>query len=232
MFCAKLNEATSNTTAAEVLSLNLNNCEAASFEGLTSEYSKLGSLTAANNKLQSLKEFPNLPSLSVLDLSNNAIAGGIDHIVDSCGDKIATLDLSNNQIATIDILEPLSKCSALKELNLLDNEVCEIEDYRVKVLAILPQLEVLDKIPVIQGSGDTNGETPVNGLGTKRHGEDQDESEPSEKVAKVDEPDTNGVCPEDETPKESATNGDSEEPKSEEATEAAPSEEAPDAVAE
>jgi Leucine-rich repeat (LRR) protein len=62
------------------------------------------------------------------------------------------LNLSDNNIKQVQDLKPLSKIKHLKCLYLQSfdgakNPVCDVEDYRKKVLSALPHLKRLDGVP-------------------------------------------------------------------------------------
>ena len=54
------------------------------------------------------------------------------------------MKLSNNKIVTIDEIKKLVPCGGLIHLDLENNEINKIADYRKTVFETLPQLEVLD----------------------------------------------------------------------------------------
>lgn len=60
--------------------------------------------------------------------------------------KLQFLDLSNNQID--EIPAPGEIPQSLRILNLSGNPICELDDYRMRVLALVPKLAMLDKVEV------------------------------------------------------------------------------------
>jgi len=54
------------------------------------------------------------------------------------------LKLSNNKISTIDQVKSLAVLEKLIHLDLTDNEVCDVKDFRDLVYEALPNLQVLD----------------------------------------------------------------------------------------
>jgi len=72
-------------------------------------------LSLNNNSLQSLSEFPKLPSLRMLELANNQLEGNFQ-CLSGCK-NLLTLNLSGNKITNLKELEKL-KC--LEQLNCLD----------------------------------------------------------------------------------------------------------------
>lgn len=128
--------------AEEIKELNLDNCRSTQIEGLTDEFKQLESLSLINVGLTTLKQFPNLPNLRKLELSDNRISSGLN-LLSGC-DKLTHLNLSGNKIKDIETLEPLKNFKNLKNLDLFNCEVTEIENYREKVFALLTNLQYLD----------------------------------------------------------------------------------------
>jgi len=57
----------------QIKELNLDNCRSTTIEGLTDEFTTLEKLSLINVGLTSLKNFPKLPSLKKLELSDNRL---------------------------------------------------------------------------------------------------------------------------------------------------------------
>ncbi|VDL77657.1 unnamed protein product [Nippostrongylus brasiliensis] len=148
--------------------LVLDGCESAEIEGLSDKLVKLQSLSMVHVGLQSLKNMPKLPVLSKLDISDNSIAGGLEHVADNCP-ELLHLNLASNKISKIEDLEPLKKMK-LCELDLFNNPVTAGGDseYRSKVFEMIPSLQILD-------GADVNGEDVDDSL----DGEDGIEGEDS-----------------------------------------------------
>lgn len=129
-------------TPDKIKELNLDNCRSTSIVGLTDDFKNLESLSLINVGLTSLKGFPSLPNLKKLELSDNRISGGLNVLKDS--PKLTHLNLSGNKIRDIETLEPLKQFKHLKNLDLFNNEVTSVENYREKVFKLLPSLKYLD----------------------------------------------------------------------------------------
>lgn len=127
---------------SQVKELNLDNCRSTSIVGLTDEYTNLGSLSLNNAGLTSLKGFPTLPKLTKLELSDNRISTGLN-LLNGCK-KLTHLNVSGNKIKDLEALKPLEGFKNLKNLDLFNNEVTSIEEYRNKVFTLLPSLRYLD----------------------------------------------------------------------------------------
>ncbi|KAH9509597.1 Acidic leucine-rich nuclear phosphoprotein 32 member [Bulinus truncatus] len=128
--------------ADQILDLNLDNCRANKIEGLTSEFINLQTLSLINLGLQSLEGFPKLGNLQKLELSDNRISGGLNHLA-GCP-NLTHLSLSGNKIKDFDVLDPLKDLHFLRSLDLFNCEVTNNEQYREKVFAKLSQITYLD----------------------------------------------------------------------------------------
>ncbi|KAJ8311333.1 hypothetical protein KUTeg_010688 [Tegillarca granosa] len=71
----------------EIKDLNLDNCRATQIEGLSDEFQGLESLSLINVGLTMLKNFPCLPNLKKLELSDNRISTGLGEDVDGEEDE-------------------------------------------------------------------------------------------------------------------------------------------------
>ncbi|CAH8655723.1 unnamed protein product [Dicrocoelium dendriticum] len=126
----------------EIRELNLDHSKSTSIDGLTEEYTSLETLSLVSVGLECLAGLPKLPSLKTLTLSNNAIKGGLDAIL-NCP-NLEQLNLSGNKIESVDALLPLAKLSSLRSLDLFNCDVAGSENYRKAVFAALPNLKYLD----------------------------------------------------------------------------------------
>ena len=105
-------------------------------------FTKLKTLSLVGNNISSLEHFPAMSALTTLNLDDNNISGGMDHLANSLM-SLRTLSLAGNPVASVDALQPLFLLDSLKYLNL---QSCPIqsEDYEDDIFNALPQLEVLD----------------------------------------------------------------------------------------
>ncbi|XP_026755458.1 acidic leucine-rich nuclear phosphoprotein 32 family member A isoform X1 [Galleria mellonella] len=127
---------------SQLKELNLDNCRSTNILGLTDEFVNLEILSLNNVGLTTLKGFPSLPKLRKLELSDNRISNGLNFL-NGCK-KLTHLNLSGNKIKDLETLKPLEEFENLKNLDLFNNEVTCIEDYRSKVFALHPSLKYLD----------------------------------------------------------------------------------------
>lgn len=122
--------------------LNLDNCRSTQIIGLTEEYCNLETLSLINVGLITLKGFPKLPNLKKLELSDNRISGGLNWLHGS--PKLTHLNLSGNKIKDIETLKPLEEFKNLKNLDLFNCEVTNVENYRDEVFGLISSLKYLD----------------------------------------------------------------------------------------
>lgn len=126
----------------EMEELNIDNCKASQISGLTDKFVNLQTLSIANCELETLKGFPNLPSLRKLDLSDNRISGGLD-VLTGCT-HLEYLGLSGNPIKDVATLEPLKKLTHLQNLEVFNCDIATGEDYRVKIFEVLEHVLYVD----------------------------------------------------------------------------------------
>ncbi|CAD1470046.1 unnamed protein product, partial [Heterotrigona itama] len=154
--------ATQEGVVIRVKELVLDNCRSTHIVGLTDEFVALESLSLINVGLTSLKGFPKLSSLKKLELSDNRISGGLNLLQSS--PKLTHLNLSGNKIKDLDTLQPLKEFKNLKNLDLFNNEVTNLDNYREKVFSLIPSLRCLDGFDTDDCEVDSEGEDDeVNG---------------------------------------------------------------------
>lgn len=92
--------------------------------------------------LTTLKDFPKLPNLKKLELSDNRISSGLNYLTTSS--KLQYLNLSGNKIKDLETLKPLKEFKNLSVLDLFNNDATQVENYREKIFKMLPSLNFLD----------------------------------------------------------------------------------------
>ncbi|XP_014476363.1 PREDICTED: acidic leucine-rich nuclear phosphoprotein 32 family member A-like isoform X1 [Dinoponera quadriceps] len=177
---------------AHIKELVLDNCRSTQIVGLTSEFVSLESLSLINVGLTSLKGFPKLSSLKKLELSDNRISGGLN-LLDS-SPKLTHLNLSGNKIKDLDTLQPLKEFKNLKSLDLFNNEVTNMDNYREKVFNLIPSLRYLDGFDADDDEVDESEDDEVNGNedgdgdANEEESEDVSDEEEDDFVAEYEEP--------------------------------------------
>jgi len=128
---------------AQVSELNLDNVRTVGeFEGLTDEFVNLESLSVVKAGLTSFKGFPKLSKLKKLDVSENRISTGLNHLRDCT--SLTHLCLSSNKFKDFTVLEPLKSLENLKHLEVANNPLSDTEECRSRIFSLLPSLELLD----------------------------------------------------------------------------------------
>jgi U2 small nuclear ribonucleoprotein A' len=100
-------------------------------------------LNLCDNDIRIVSNFPQLPRLRSLLLSNNRIIR-IDADLCRALPFLTTLILTNNQITELGDLDALAGCTELNVLSLLGNPVIRKKDYRLYTIYRIPSLRVLD----------------------------------------------------------------------------------------
>ncbi|KAF8979530.1 U2 snRNP complex subunit [Entomortierella lignicola] len=101
------------------------------------------SLDLTDNDIRSLSNFPSLPRLKCLLLSNNRISK-IDPNLSQYLPNLTTVILTNNAITELSDLDGLAGCRSIEFFSLLDNPVAKKKYYREWVIWKLPSVRVLD----------------------------------------------------------------------------------------
>jgi len=151
----------------QIEDLNLDNLEISKFtKNISARLEKLkdlNTLTLNECSIESLAGFPKLPALNRLEIFNNQFKGGeIKHLVDKIP-KCKALFLGENEISEFEDIAPLSGLKELTHLDLSSTPLSEKDDYRTKIFALLPTLEILDEEdkdgnPVDLGEDDEDGD--------------------------------------------------------------------------
>eukprot|EP01127_Copromyxa_protea_P001610 TRINITY_DN11572_c0_g1_i1.p1 TRINITY_DN11572_c0_g1~~TRINITY_DN11572_c0_g1_i1.p1 ORF type:complete len:253 (+),score=63.93 TRINITY_DN11572_c0_g1_i1:79-837(+) len=123
--------------------LDLRGNKIAIIENLGATEDQYDVLDFSDNDIIKLDGFPLLPRLNTILLNNNKLAV----ISSGLGSKIAnieTLVLTNNKIANLGDLDPISEFKKLANLSLLKNPVIRHPQYRLYLIYKIPTLKWLD----------------------------------------------------------------------------------------
>ncbi|KAK3547811.1 hypothetical protein QTP86_031462 [Hemibagrus guttatus] len=176
-----------NRTPSDVCELVLDNCRSdeGKIEGLTSEFVNLEFLSLINVGLTSISNLPKLHKLKKLELSDNRISGGLEILAEK-GPNLTHLNLSGNKLKDLSMLEPLRDLPRLKSLDLFNCEVTTLDDYRVSVFKLLPQITYLDgydpedqEVSDSDAEGGDEDEDEVNSEEEDEDGEEDEDEEAS-----------------------------------------------------
>lgn len=105
-------------------------------------FSNLDFLSLTGCGLNSLQNFPYLPSLMKLELSDNHIKDGLENLARLT--EIMQLSLAGNQISKLDDLKPLTRFPSLVCLELMGNPVAEMQNYSKSIFGMISSLQILD----------------------------------------------------------------------------------------
>jgi len=158
---ATIAQKTAGTDASEVLELVLDGVKASKVTGLN-QFTKLKVLQLNGCGLTSLEEFPTLPNLQRLELADNALSDGLDHLQDAALMHLKVLVLAGNKFSSLQGLESLASLPSLRELDMEGCAVADEDAYRETVFEMLPQIKYLDG---------------VDGDGEEKDEEDEDEED-------------------------------------------------------
>lgn len=101
------------------------------------------SVDLVDNDIRALGNFPLLKQLNTLLLSRNRVSAIAPDFAQSVP-NLRCLVLTNNAIAQLAALEPLSRCNRLEYLSVLNNPVERLEHYRLWHIFLIPSLRILD----------------------------------------------------------------------------------------
>ncbi|EHB08591.1 Acidic leucine-rich nuclear phosphoprotein 32 family member E [Heterocephalus glaber] len=161
-----------NRAPEEVTELVLDNCLCVNgeIEGLNDTFKELEFQSMANVALSSLAQLPSLNKLRKLELSDNAISGGLEVLAQKCP-NLTYLNLSGNKIKDLSTVEALQNLKNLKSLDLFNCEITNLEDYRESIFELLQQITYLD------GYDQEDNEAPDSEEDDDEDGDEDDEDE-------------------------------------------------------
>ena len=173
------------------------------------KYKSLIHLTLNGIGLKSLKNFPRLEELQILELNNNHLNGDDLNILVELFPKLYKVKLENNHIKSLEIFNQLTN-SKIEKINIKDNPVVsENENYKKELFEIIPSLKSIDGEdkegnPIESTDyGDDSGEGDYEGEEFEGDDEDidEDDEENEEEEEEVDEDIEDGEDDDDEEDK-------------------------------
>ncbi|KAJ3053122.1 U2 small nuclear ribonucleoprotein A' [Rhizophlyctis rosea] len=135
--------ASSSLNAIKDRELELRSLKIPRIENLAITKDQHDTIDLSDNDIRKLENFPPMPRLKTLLLSNNRIT----RIDADCAKQLPnlhTLILTNNSIGELGDLDPLGEFANLEYLTLMDNPVTTRKYYRLYVIHRCPKVRVLD----------------------------------------------------------------------------------------
>lgn len=146
------------------------------------KYSNLVHLSLNGFGLKSLKNFPKIKTLQVLEIRSNGINGSDFAAIKELYPELYKLKVGENPITSLDVFKVLAD-STIKKIELLDTEAAETKDYRNILFQMLPEVDVIDSINRTGDDvtstlyEDEEGEMDEDDFGADEDGEDEEEFE-------------------------------------------------------
>lgn len=107
------------------------------------KYSNLVHLSLNGFGLQSLKNFPKLPSLQVLEIRANDLKGDDFSIISTLYPELYKLKVGENPIASLDVFKSLSG-SNLNKIELQGTKASQDKNYKEALFKLIPSLDIID----------------------------------------------------------------------------------------
>ncbi|CAD8088531.1 unnamed protein product [Paramecium primaurelia] len=111
---------------------------------LFTQHQQLLGLAFEKCGLTTLEGFPKLKKLQNLEFPNNSLTGTAIKFIADNFKELNNLNLSQNNIKSVDDLKPLATLTKLESLELIDNPLTKEAGYHKKVFQLIPSLKVLD----------------------------------------------------------------------------------------
>jgi hypothetical protein len=109
-------------------------------------YNNLLHLSLNGLGLKSLKNFPKIPELRILEIRHNNLNGVDFKELMNLYPQLYKLKVGENPVKSLDVFKPFISYPSLKKLELIDTEVTKKETYRDELFKLLKDVEVIDKM--------------------------------------------------------------------------------------
>lgn len=107
------------------------------------KYTNLKHLSLNGFGLETLKNFPNIPSLLVLELQDNKLIGNDFIILSTIYPELYKLKLGNNPIKSLEVFK-VFKDSNLRKIELQGTPVAEDSEFQANLFSMIDSLEVVN----------------------------------------------------------------------------------------
>ncbi|KAF1520938.1 UNVERIFIED_CONTAM: U2 small nuclear ribonucleoprotein A', partial [Eudyptes pachyrhynchus] len=138
-----IEQAAQYTNAVRDRELDLRGYKIPVIENLGATLDQFDAIDFSDNEIRKLDGFPLLRRLKTLLMNNNRICR-IGESLEQALPSLTELILTNNNIAELGELDPLSTIKSLTYLSILRNPVTNKKHYRLYVIHKVPQVRVLD----------------------------------------------------------------------------------------
>lgn len=109
-------------------------------------YNSLLNLSLNALGLKSLKNFPKIPELRILEIRGNSLNGNDLKDLKALYPNLYKLKLGENPIKSLDVFKPLADFPQLKKIELQDTDVTKKDTYRDELFKMLNNVEIIDKM--------------------------------------------------------------------------------------
>ena len=133
-------------------------------------YSRVIHLSLNSIGLHSLKNFPALPELQILQIRENQITGSDFATLKNLYPKLYKLKVGENPISSLKVLEGLKNMTSLTKVEVIGCPITNIENYREKLFNVLGNVDIIDNI-------DRNGDDCETTVYEEQEEEDSEDSE-------------------------------------------------------
>lgn len=123
--------------------LDLRGLKIPRIENLGATQDQFDVIDFSNNQITEVGDFPILKKCTTL-LFNNGIVQVFGLNLPSTLPNLETIMLTNNRIKSFDDLKPLAGCTKLIRLSLHLNPITTLENYRLTIIRMFPNLKYLD----------------------------------------------------------------------------------------
>ncbi|XP_047122730.1 U2 small nuclear ribonucleoprotein A' isoform X1 [Hydra vulgaris] len=123
--------------------IDLRGCKISVIENLGATLDQFDCIDMSDNDIKKVEGFPLLKRLRMLLLNNNRICR-FEENLELVLPQLETLVLTNNNLAELADIDPLSTVSSLTSISLLRNPITNKPNYRSYIIYKLPQVRIID----------------------------------------------------------------------------------------
>lgn len=109
-------------------------------------YSNLLHLSLNGLGLKSLKNFPKISELRILEIRQNKLSGADFKELMQLYPNLYKLKVGQNPVKSLDVFKPFTAYASLKKLELLETDVTKKETYRDELFKLLKDVDIIDRM--------------------------------------------------------------------------------------